>query len=92
MTQGVIQLLRRVINELLMFMWELSTETNRIETAVVRLQVAPILATVILYAEDLGECFVKCLNSSSLLLSQTLCAITDCDYTAVFTGLDAVSA
>jgi|GEM_PF-2660714 len=30
-----------------MFMWELSTETNGIETVVVRLQLASIYATVI---------------------------------------------
>ncbi len=31
-----------------MFMWELSTETNRIETVVVRYEVATIFATVIM--------------------------------------------
>jgi len=32
-----------------MVMWELSTETNGIETAVVRLEVATIIATVLFW-------------------------------------------
>ena len=45
-------------------MWELSTETNRIETAVVRYGVASILATVILRAEDLREYLDECLHNT----------------------------